>query len=91
MNTLAMIASAAFGALATLLVVVANRHYDRLNRSDDVNDLKRRMDESEEERKVICFALSACLDGLIQLGANHNVSKAKDDLDKHLNRMAHRN
>lgn len=42
-----------------------------------------------KENALICFALSACLDGLTQLGANHSVPTAKDKLDKYLNEEAH--
>lgn len=51
--------------------------------NSDVNRLK-------EENTLICFALSACLDGLQQLGANHTVPVAKDKLDKYLNQQAHK-
>ena len=44
----------------------------------------------KEENCLICFALSACLDGLTQLGANHTVPIAKDKLDKYLNQQAHK-
>lgn len=44
----------------------------------------------KEEDTLICYALSACLDGLMQLGANHTVPDAKDKLDKHLNKQAHK-
>jgi hypothetical protein len=44
----------------------------------------------KEENTLICFALSACLDGLMQLGANHTVPVAKDKLDKYLNKQAHK-
>lgn len=50
------------------------------------NDDMRRVNT---ENCLICFALSACLDGLQQLGANHNVSDAKEKLDKYLNQQAH--
>lgn len=43
-----------------------------------------------EELTVICFGLLAALDGLKQLGANGNVTKAHDSLDKHLNQKAHK-
>ena len=43
-----------------------------------------------EESTLVCFALSACLDGLIQLGANHTVPEAKAKLDKYLNQQAHK-
>lgn len=45
---------------------------------------------SQEERALLVWGLSACLDGLIQLGANHTVPKAKDELDKYINKSAHR-
>ena len=44
----------------------------------------------QEELTVICYALLSCLDGLKQLGANGNVTKAHDKLDKHLNNKAHK-
>ncbi len=44
----------------------------------------------EEEDTLIVFALSACLDGLQQLGANHTVPIAKDKLDKYINQQAHK-
>lgn len=57
-------------------------------------DMQKKQDtdirEIKEEQAVICFALSACLDGLMQLGANHSVPIAKEKLDKHLNKEAHK-
>ena len=44
----------------------------------------------KEEDTLICYALSACLDGLQQLGANHTVPDAKARLDKYLNKQAHK-
>ena len=44
----------------------------------------------KEENALIVFALSACLDGLQQLGANHTVPIAKDKLDKWINLQAHK-
>ena len=44
----------------------------------------------KEENTLICFALSAALDGLMQLGANHSVPVAKEKLDKYLNQKAHK-
>ena len=38
---------------------------------------------------MITYALSACLDGLHQLGANSSVTDAKDKLDKYINQQAH--
>ena len=39
-----------------------------------------------KELTLIVYALSACLDGLGQLGANHTVPVAKDKLDKYINK-----
>lgn len=43
----------------------------------------------KDENCLICYALSACLDGLMQLGCNHTVPDAKAKLDKFLNQQAH--
>lgn len=50
----------------------------------------RELQEIRNENCLFAWGLSACLDGLMQLGANHSVPKAKDALDKHLNKMAHK-
>ena len=47
------------------------------------------MTQQEEVNCLLCYGLAACLDGLIQLGANHDVPIAKDKLDKYLNKKAH--
>jgi hypothetical protein len=48
------------------------------------------MKQVREENTLICYALSACLDGLMQLGCNHTVPDAKSKLDKYLNQQAHK-
>ena len=65
------------------VIFAAYRWYLRQNKQD--SEIKR----IKEENALICYALSACLDGLIQLGANHTVPIAKEKLDKHLNINAH--
>lgn len=50
---------------------------------EDIAQLKR-------ENTLIVHALSACLDGLEQLGANHTVPKAKEMLNEYINEQAHR-
>lgn len=59
------------------------RWYLRQNR--DTEEIKK----LKHENAIICYALSACLDGLIQLGANHDVPRVKDKLDKYINQTAH--
>lgn len=61
--------------------------------SADIEELRRHTESEfssiKEENTLICYGLSACLDGLIQQGCNHTVPLAKDKLDKHLNLKAH--
>lgn len=79
-------AGAVIGALIALVGYLhkAFGWFDRQKKQDsDIKDMK-------EEQAIICFALSACLDGLMQLGANHSVPIAKEKLDKHLNKEAHK-
>ncbi len=61
--------------------------------SEEIAHLKTKHTEDvkrlNKENQLVIYALSACLDGLSQLGANHTVPKAKEALDKHLNQQAH--
>lgn len=78
--------AAVVGALVTILggIFAIYRWYLKQEKQDaDIKKMK-------EENTLICFALSACLDGLQQLGANHTVPVAKDKLDKYLNMQAHK-
>jgi hypothetical protein len=73
-------------AIALILgyVLKAYEFYRRQKQQDEeINLIK-------EENALICFALSACLDGLQQLGANHTVPAARKRLEDHLNRRAHK-
>ena len=62
--------------------VAKQQEEQKHHHDDDVRSLK-------EENRIMCFALSACLDGLQQLGANHTVPLAKEKLDEYLNQKAH--
>ena len=84
-DTLITIA-AVIGALSVIFGVVfaVYRWYLKQEKQDkDIAHIK-------EEDTLIVFALSACLDGLQQLGANHTVPIAKDKLDKYINQQAHK-
>ena len=72
----------ALGAIFGLIFSVY-RWYLKQNQQDE------EIARIQKENSLICFGLSACLDGLIQLGANHDVTTAKEKLDKHLNQSAH--
>ena len=62
-----------------------------------VDDMKKANDRETQElaaiRSELCvlsFAMLAALDGLKQQGCNGNVTKAYDELEKHLNQKAHK-
>ena len=79
-------ASSVLAAIIAVFGVIfaVYRWYLKQGRQDeDIANIK-------EENTLICFALSACLDGLIQLGTNGMTHAAKDKLDKHLNKKAHK-
>ena len=46
--------------------------------------------EVKDEQTMICYVLLATLDGLKQLGANGEVTKAHDAMEKHMNKKAHK-
>lgn len=73
-------------ALGVILGFVLKVHKWYLKQEKQDEEIK----QIKEEDKLICYALSACLDGLMQLGANHTVPVVKDKLDKYLNQQAHK-
>lgn len=88
-----IITTAAVLAAAVAIMGYYNKVHDWIKHQEEQD---KRMDEIERaaavERKeltLIVYALSACLDGLGQLGANHTVPIAKDKLDKYINKQAH--
>ena len=52
--------------------------------------LEKEIKQIKEENTLIYEALSACLDGLSQLGCNHTVPGAKEKLDTYINQQAHK-
>lgn len=88
-----IITTAAVLTAAVAIVGYYNKVHDWIKHQAEQDE---RMDRIEKaaaaERKeltLIVYALSACLDGLGQLGANHTVPIAKDKLDKYINKQAH--
>lgn len=78
-----------FAALITAIIALL-KYYNK------VYELVRHQKEQDSDIKAIkreqtmtIYALQACLDGLEQLGANHNVPEAKDKLSKYINQQAH--
>ena len=83
-------------AVGVILGVLFKAHKWFLKQDEQtkqIEELKKHHEEDvhklKEENCLICYALSACLDGLQQLGANHTVPIAKEKLDKYLNQQAH--
>ncbi|MDD6308220.1 MAG: branched-chain amino acid ABC transporter permease [Clostridia bacterium] len=74
--------AAAIATICGLLVTGVKWYLKQDAQTEDIEALKK-------ENSLICYGLSAALDGLMQLGANHTVPLAKDKLDKHLNQKAH--
>lgn len=76
-------------AIITAIIVIfgavfsAYRWYLKQNKQDkEIQSIK-------SELCLLYYAQIACLDGLEQLGANCNVNKAKEKLEKHMNQKAH--
>lgn len=81
-----IITGAALLAAVIAILKQYNKVYDMVTHQKeqdrDIKTIKR-------EQTMTIYALQACLDGLEQLGANHNVPEAKDKLSKYINQQAH--
>ena len=81
-----VLAATVVSAISLLVGIILKVHKWYLIQENQNVEIKR----MKEENTLICYALSACLDGLSQLGANHTVPIAKEKLDKYLNQQAHK-
>ena len=88
-----IITTAAVIAAIIALIGYYNQVYSWVKHQEEQDERTDRLEKPDAtERKelaLIVYALSACLDGLGQLGANHTVPVAKDKLDKYINKQAH--
>lgn len=79
-----------FGVVKSVVKFIEKNKENALKQSQrnqrQDNDIAR----LKAENQLICYGLSAALDGLEQLGANHTVPKAKQKLEKYLNQAAHK-
>lgn len=78
--------AALIAAVVAIFGVVFSMHKWFMKQEKQDVDIK----QLKEENTLIVYALSACLDGLEQLGANHTVTDAKNRLDKYINKQAHK-
>lgn len=83
-------------AVAVMLGILLKGHkwfLKQENQDKKIDELKEQHEQDvhrlKEENCLMCYAMSACLDGLMQLGCNHIVPDAKVKLDKYLNQQAH--
>lgn len=74
-----------FTAVATIFsaIFAVYRWYLKQNRQDV------KIEKMQRELCLLTYGIEACLDGLEQLGANHNVSDVKRRMSKHINKQAH--
>ena len=86
----------AFSAALLLLGFIFKGHkwfLKQENQDEKIDKLAEHHDADvqriKEENYLICYALSACLDGLMQQGCNSTVPEAKKKLDEYLNQQAH--
>lgn len=74
--------------IAAIIAIVKyyNKVYDLVkHQKDQDSDIK----AIKREQTLMVYSMQACLDGLMQLGANHAVPEAKDKLSKYINQQAH--
>lgn len=65
-------------------IFAAYRWYLKQNKQDrDIADIK-------EEQTLLTYGVLACLKGLLEQGCDGPVAKAIDDIEKHLNKKAHK-
>lgn len=89
-------AGAVVSAVALMLGILAKVYKWYLKQGEQDNKIDKLTEHHNEdvqrlkqENYLICYALSACLDGLMQQGCNHTVPVAKAKLDEYLNQQAH--
>ena len=95
---LAIIVGIVAGITAIIVVVKwINNAHDRAKKWDEYGmkiedlrtDLNGSLREIKDEQYVLTNCMLAVLDGLQQLGANHGVTDAYNELQKHINKEAH--
>jgi len=82
-----------FAAFIGMLLKIHKFYLKQEEQSKEIEKLQAKyksdIKQMKGENALICYSLSACLDGLQQLGANHTVPLAKEKLEIYLNNAAH--
>ena len=83
----------AVGALGGAIVAIVVWVQKPKKNKEDISELRKTHEEDmktiKDELCVMSYAMLASLDGLKQLHCNGEVTKAHDELEKHLNKRAH--
>lgn len=77
------------GSVLAALTAMAAFAYKIFSWISEQREQSGKIQQIQEEQTVICYVLLATLDGLKQLGANGEVTKAQDYLSKYINKKAH--
>ena len=87
----ATIAGVIYGYIKVKIIGRIEKVEERVKELErDAKNFNEEMEFDKEERLIIIKALSACLDGLSQLGANHSVTASKTELDNFLLKSSHK-
>ena len=83
-HTIILASSVLAAVIAIFSIIFAvYRWYLKQNRQDV------KIEKMQKELCLLTYGIEACLDGLEQLGANHNEKKKKKRISKHINKQAH--
>ena len=75
--------------ILTAISVIGSALFGLFRFYADAKQQKEEINQIKKEQTVICYALTACLNGLHQLGANGEVTGALKMMNKHINKAAH--
>ena len=81
------------GLITGVFIKCYNWYLEQKKQGEAIEELKEQHNEDvhqlRQEFRIVIRGLSACLDGLIQQGCNHDVPEAKKIIDDYLNQQAH--
>lgn len=82
--------TAIFGTIAAIL-----KYRDKRKEQERIQKEKNEKQDAaiegiKSEQTLLCYAITACLDGLHQQGCNGEVTKALNKMSKYLNLQAHK-
>lgn len=82
--------TAIFGTIAAILKYRDKRKEQERIQKEKNDKQDTAIEEIKNEQTLLCYAITACLDGLHQQGCNGEVTKALNKMSKYLNLQAHK-